>query len=190
MLRLLLAAWITLFLTGPLNAQSTLQTYFPTVFPKPVLIVDPDQLLRNSQLGIDLLADLESKRRDRVTENQEIATELEAEEARLTDLRPTLDPAEFNTLSEAFDTKVQQIREEQIAKDVALQREADQIPIRFIEIAAPILNSLLQKYQAGAIVDRRATILYNLNMDVTVEAIALIDEAYKNNPDILTEEEP
>ena len=187
-LRQLLAAFIAIALVSSAGAQTSIQSAFPTVFPQPVLILDPDQLLRESDLGEALLAELDVKRQGRIDENQSISSDLEAEEARLTELRPTLEPAEFQTLADAFDEKVQNIREEQIAKDVALQREADQIPLRFIEIAAPILNQLLQKYQAGAIIDRRATLLYNKELDVTDEAIALINQTYKENPDILTEE--
>lgn len=183
----LLAAIFAICLASIAGAQSSIQSVFPTVFPKSVLLVDPDLLLRNSVLGKALLQIIDDKSAERIEENRVIASELEAEEAHLTELRPTIDPAEFQELSDAFDQKVQAIRDEQIAKDVALQREAEQVPPRFIAIAAPILNQLLQKYQAGAIVDRRATILYNTDLDVTREAIELLDRTFADNPDILEE---
>ena len=183
----LLAAIFAICLASIAGAQSSIQSVFPTVFPKSILLVDPDLLLRESDLGKALLQIIDDKSAARVDENRIIAAELEAEEANLTELRPTLDPAEFQALSDAFDEKVQAIREEQIAKDVALQREAEQVPPKFITIAAPILNQLLQKYQAGAIIDRRATVLYNTDLDVTAEAIDLLDQTFAENPDILEE---
>ncbi len=189
MYRRLFAAVFISFVAFPLFAQTSITGAFPTVFPKPVLILDKDLLLRDSQLGEALLDDIGEKRQQRITENQAIANELETEEARLTELRQELSVEEFKALADAFDEKVQNIRDEQIAKDVALQREADQIPLQFIEIAAPFLNQLLIKYQAGAIVDRRATLLYNTNLDITAEAIILLDQAYEENPNIFAPKE-
>lgn len=183
----LLAAIFAICLASIAGAQSSIQSVFPTVFPKSVLLIDPDMFLRGSELGQVLLQSIDDQSAARVDENKAIAAELEAEEARLTELRPTIDPAEFLILSNAFDGKVQTIRDEQIAKDVALQREAERVSPRFIAIAAPILNQLLIKYQAGAIIDRRATVLYNTDLDITAEAITLLNQTFAENPDILEE---
>ncbi len=171
----------------PLSALA--QGNFPTVFPRSILLLDPDRLLRDSDIGAAMLAAFDEKRAARIAENELIATQLENEESQLTDLRPTIDPEDFRQKARDFDEKVQRIREEQIAKDVELQREADQIPTRFVEISAPFLSELMEKYQSGAIVDIRTVLLYNRNFDVTDEAIELLNRIYAENPDMLTEEE-
>jgi len=42
----------------------------------------------------------------------------------------------------------------------------------------------LQKYMAGAILDRRSVLLFDKNMDITDEAIALLDDAFAKNPNM------
>ncbi len=185
-LRLVLAVLASIFIyTLPAQAQFA----FPTVFPKPVLLLDQDRLFAETDLGKALAAEILAKREALIKENRAIELAFETEERRLTDQRPSMDPEAFRALADEFDTRVQAAREAQLNKDLALQSESDRNRRRFFELSAPFLSRLLQKYSAGAILDRRSVLLFDKNMDITDEAIALLNEAFAQNPDLLSKEQ-
>lgn len=176
---LLVVAPVFLF-SYPAAAQSA----FPTVFPKPVLLLDQDKLFSQTNLGKALANLAVSKREALIKESRAIDLAFETEERRLTDQRKTMAAADFQKLADDFDARVQKAREAQLNKDLALQKEIDNNRRRFFQLAAPVLSRLLQKYMAGAILDRRSVLLFDKNMDITDEAIALLDDAFAKNPNM------
>ncbi len=183
-LRGLLALVLTLFVFGaPVLAQGA----YPTVFPRAILLLDQERLINASALGKAILQTVIDKRRALIQENRMIDQTLEAEEKRLTEKRASLPIPEFQTLAEDFDARVQKIREEQLQKGRALQEDFDRAPLRFMTLAAPYLNRLMQKYSASALLDRRSVLLFDRNMDITDEAISLLDKAYAENPNMAVE---
>lgn len=185
-LGLLLVAVLGVF---ALSAPARAQFAFPTVFPKPVLLLDQDRLFAETDLGKALDAEILAKREALIKENRAIELAFETEERRLTDQRAKMSAEEFRVISDEFDSRVQAAREAQLNKDLALQSEADQNRRRFFEISAPVLSRLMQKYSASAILDRRSVLLFDKNMDITDEAIALLNEAFAQNPDLLSKEQ-
>ncbi len=185
-LGLLLVAVLGVF---ALSAPARAQFAFPTVFPKPVLLLDQDRLFAETDLGKALDAEILAKREALIKENRAIELAFETEERRLTDQRAKMSAEEFRVVSDEFDSRVQAAREAQLNKDLALQSEADQNRRRFFEISAPVLSRLMQKYSASAILDRRSVLLFDKNMDITDEAIALLNEAFAQNPDLLSKEQ-
>lgn len=185
MLVRLLATIVMISLGSFAGAQSA----FPTVFPAPVLLLDRDSLFSNSKLGQTILATETATRRELSVASRDIKTSFENEESRLTDLRSTITSEEFQLLSDDFDQRVQAMREEQLAEDIALQQQNEQNRRRFFSISAPYMSQIMQKYQASAILDIRTVLLFDKDMDITAEAIALLDAAYTENPDIANEEE-
>ena len=169
--------------------QSVAQSDYPTVFPQPILVLDQDALFNNSKLGQAMLLIQAEQRTVRLQESRVISDAFEIEEKRLTEIRSEVSAEEFRILSEDFDTRVVAARESQLAKDVEMQQSIDGQLRRFLVIAAPFLSEIMVKYHASAIIDQRSVLLFNRNMDITQEAIEILDRAFDQNPDLAIEKE-
>jgi len=86
-------------------------------------------------------------------------------------------PAQFRLLADAFDEKVQRTRAEQAAKNRALSEALDLERERFLSAAAPVLEQLMRNSDAAVILERRRVFVSSSVIEVTDEAIALLDEA-------------
>lgn len=145
----------------------------------PVLVVDSDRVLRASQAGQKITADLEARLQALVAENRRIETELVAEELDLTQKRPTLDPVTFRALADAFNIKVQEIRATQDAKQQELQQLRDAENQSFMNSITPVLAAIARERGALVIVERRSVLLSADSIDITEQAIALINAQIK-----------
>ena len=141
----------------------------------PVLTIDTDRLFRESQFGQRILSELGEQTEALAAENRRIEAELKDEERRLTEKRPQMDVATFREEADAFDARVQRIRQEQDAKEVALQRRLSEGQDAFLSTATPILGSLMLERGAVVILDRRTVFLGVGVVDVTDAAITAID---------------
>lgn len=117
-------------------------------------------------------------------ENNQIATDLEEEEKSLTERRSELTPDEFRKLADAFDEKVQKIRQEQAAKGRALNAVLDQEREVFLTAAAPVLESLMREAGAAVILDRRTVFVSASAVEITNDAIALLNETLGTGVDV------
>ena len=143
--------------------------------PDPILTIDPDRLFAETAFGERVLRSIEERSTVLARENRRIEAELIAEERALTEQRASLSVAEFRALAEAFDEKVQRLREEQDAKTREIQglRETEQQ--RFLGEIVPILSTLITERGASIVVDRRSVFLSASRVDITDEAIRIID---------------
>lgn len=141
----------------------------------PVLAIDPDALFAQSQFGQAFEERLIADSNALKAENRRIEGELAAEEQQLTEMRPTMPPDEFRELADAFDTKVQRIRDEQQAKARKLSERGDVARRRFLNAAGPILQSIMQEAGAAVIVDKRTIFMSADIIDVTDLAVERID---------------
>jgi len=169
--------------------QAFAQADFPTVFPQPVLVLDQEGLFNGSKLGQAMQLIQAGNRTVLLQESRIISDAFVVEEKRLTEIRSEVTADEFRTLSEDFDKRVVAARESQLAKDVEMQKSLDGQRRRFIVIAAPFLSGIMAKYQATAIIDQRSVLLFNRNLDITLEAIQTLDRAFELNPDLAIEKE-
>ena len=183
--RVLLAIIVLVIGVLPVNAQNG----YPTVFPKPILILDQERLFAESNLGQAMTLALALQRTVLLQESREIYNKFEAEEQHLTEIRAATSLEEFRLLSEDFDRRVQQTREVQLRKDVVMQQAIDRQQRRFLTIAVPYLSEIMVKYFAGAILDKRSVVVFNRDMDITDEAIVILDRAFAENPDMAIEKE-
>lgn len=144
-------------------------------FRSPILTLDQERLFAESRRGRAVLGALEADTAALSAENRRIEAELTAEEKALTVQRPSLSPEEFRALAEAFDQKVVAIRREQDAKAraLALRRETDQQA--FFREVLPLLAEIVGRRGAVAVLERGAVILSAEPVDITDEAIELID---------------
>lgn len=162
---------------------------FPTVFPKPVLILDQEKLFNDSQLGRAISLGIALKRTALIQESRELDLAFENEEMQLTETRIDMTAEDFRILSEDFDRRVQEARVTQLGKDKLMQQEIDGQRRRFLTLAVPYLSEIMLKYFAGAIVDQRSVVVFNRDMDITDEAITLLDRAFEDNPGLAIEKE-
>jgi Skp family chaperone for outer membrane proteins len=147
-----------------------------------LLVLDQDRFFLQSDFG-RAAADREREATAALDqENKRIEAELVAEEQALTDLRKTLPATEFSAKAEAFDQKVERIRAEQDAKAAAITEGRDKDRKAFLQAAVPVLGNLLRQKKAVAILDKNLTIVSLSAIDVTDEAIGLVDAALKQDP--------
>lgn len=143
----------------------------------PLLLLDQDRLFRESDFGKASIARERTETAALEQENRRIEAELVAEEQALTEMRATLTPEEFSARAEAFDAKVERIRDEQDAKARRLSERRDADRKAFMEVVVPVLGALLGDRGATAILDKNLVILSLSAVDVTDEAIARVNAA-------------
>jgi len=158
---------------------------FPVFQAANILIVSQEDLFAHSALGKDILQ-LELDERDALIEvGRVIGAAFVEEEQNLTELRDTLPADEFSALAAAFDTKVVLARAEQEANDANLIANIEARRRAFYGIIAPILAQVMQRYNATVIIDRRSALLFDRNLDITSEAIELLDQVYSESPEMI-----
>ncbi len=142
-----------------------------------ILVLDPDRLYLETQMGQSIAADLQAERDKLIANNRKVEAELEAEEKALTKLRTTKSAVEFRALADAFDTKVQKIRRdsERAARDH--ERNRERAPILFMRAIEPVLAELLADANGAVIMDKRNVLLHSGVIDVTDVAISRVNEA-------------
>ncbi len=141
----------------------------------PILLIDADEFFRASAFGQLVTAEIASDNQALGQENRRIEAELSEEEKTLTEQRPSLTPAEFRDLADAFDAKVRQIRTEQEAKARAIAALRDAARAQFLTAAAPVLEQVMREAGAAVILERRAAFLSVNAIDVTELAVTRID---------------
>ncbi|MBV1903372.1 MAG: OmpH family outer membrane protein [Marinosulfonomonas sp.] len=143
----------------------------------PILTIDSDRVYGASLAGQRIGAELEMRLQELVSENRRIEAELEAEEQSLTKKRATLPATEFRALADTFDQKVQRIRDEQDAKQRALQTLRENDRRAFVEAISPILSAIGNERGALLILERRDVLLSADSIDITDEVIGRINAA-------------
>lgn len=167
MAKLLLTA---LFLTaGPVSAQ---QLGTPNAS---ILTISSERLFNESAFGRRIAREVEAESAVLVAENRQIEAELSAEEQALTDRRAEMEPEAFRVLADAFDKKVQDIRNTRDARARSLGQKQDAARIDFLNAAAPVLEDLMREAGAGVILERSSVFLSSNATDITDLAIARID---------------
>ena len=141
----------------------------------PVLIIDTERVFTESQFGLRVAADIQRNSEALVAENRRIEAALTEEERSLTLRRPTMPVADFRAEADAFDERVQGIRQAQDAKQRALQDAVVTGRDQFLQAATPILGQLMQESGAAVILDRRSVFLGIGTIDITDQAIARIN---------------
>lgn len=140
-----------------------------------ILVVNQERLLSQSRYGQRIQREVEAAGAALSAENRAIEARLTEEELALTERRAVMAPEVFRPIAEEFDTRVNAIRNAQEAKGRALQQQAEAAQAQFFEIAFPILVDILRDRGASILMDNRAVLLSADGVDITEDAIALID---------------
>lgn len=154
---------------GSVNAQDV------GVVQSDILVIDPERLFEQTQLGQSILAAIEVERNSLIAFNRKVEAELEAEEKMLTDLRDETPPEEFRDMADAFDAKVQDIRRDSERRVRDLERNRERAPFDFMRRVEPVLVEIMRAAGGVIVVDARNVLLRADVVDVTNVAIARID---------------
>ena len=149
----------------------------------PILTIDSERLFLESAFGRRVAAEIEAKGAALTAENRQIESDLEAEERDLTEKRAAMDPEAFRELADAFDRKVQQTRQQQTAKGRALSDLLDEEREVFLSAAGPVLERLMRQSDAAVILERRSVFVSANAIEITDEAIRLLDETLGSGAD-------
>jgi Skp family chaperone for outer membrane proteins len=172
MVRILgLVAVMVALASGPV-AEAQTQTSTATT---PIVVLNQERLLSQSLYGQRIQREVEAAGMALSAENREIEARLTEEELALTQRRASMTPEAFRPIAQEFDTRVNGIRSAQEAKSRALQQQAEAAQQAFFEIAFPILIEVLRGRGASILMDNRAVLLTADGIDITEEAIALIN---------------
>ena len=141
-----------------------------------VFTVDMAKLLRFSEYGKSIIAANNIARQNLQNENDNLEEKLLVEEKELSKLRETLSTDEFRPKALDFDKRVTIIREEQGRKEENLIKINRNQEAEFYKKVYPLLYELLLKRGGSVLFDQRNIILWNNSVDITDEAIKLINQ--------------
>lgn len=165
-MRLLRVILIWLVMAVPAGAQQN---------SPQVLIIDSERLFFETVYGRRIQADLAEQAAELQAENDRIVESLTQEENSLTLRRPDMTPEEFRAESEAFDTKVQDVRRVRDAKNVDLQVATAEARARFEEQVQGIVANIMLERGAALVLEQRNVVLSVRAANITDDAIVRID---------------
>ena len=140
--------------------------------------VDMNKLLKQTIVGKKLISDNNSLRQSLQNENDALEAELLLEEKDLSELRRSLSADEFRPKALAFDQKVTIIRLEQAQKEENLLRNIRKKESDFYKNIYPLLYKLLSEHGGLILFDQRNVVLWDSSVDITDEAIDMINRIY------------
>jgi Skp family chaperone for outer membrane proteins len=141
-----------------------------------VLILNQERLIAQTDYGRRIQRELETVSSELAAQNRGIEADLTEEELALAELRGTVPAEEFRALADAFDARVEAIRETQETKARDLTTQAEQARTRFFERAAPILLDIVRSRGAAVLMDSRAVLLSAESVDITQDAITAVND--------------
>ena len=147
------------------------------------LILNQERILTGSNAGRKLLDSEAAARGALRVEARAIDRAFAEEERELTELRADMEPEEFRTRADDFDTRVVRARLDQDERSTALAREFDQKRRQFYASVAPILVALMDQRGASAIFDETSVLLTDQSVNITEAVIAEIDALAREGAD-------
>lgn len=156
-------------LIGPAYGQDSATTQIG------ILTIDQDRLFTGSLFGERVVTQINADLANLEQEFQRLEADLTAEEKDLTQRREALTPEAFRLLADAFDEKVQGIRKAQDAKARELERRLETERAKFYGLVNAQLGKLMEIRGASLIIDRRAVLVGVDGVDITDDALQMID---------------
>ena len=154
-----------------------------------ILTLDADRLFSDSRFGQKIASDIQDVTEELAAENRRIAQELETEEQALTDQRAEMEAEAFRAAAEEFDSKVQEIRRQQDAKERDITARVQRAQEAFLGVVQPVLGQIMIDADASVILDRRTVVLGRNAIDITDIAVTRIDEEIGDGPGLVALEE-
>lgn len=175
------AAFCVVILCGlPTIAQESDAPQAPTIVHGSFVILDPERLYAESAFGLRVQEELKTLAKEIQSENGKLTRDLETEELELLEQRSILSPEDFRIIADAFDDKVQGIRDAQERKGQELGKRAAEGRQAFNDASLPILRTILKDRNALGILDSRVILLPDPSIDITNEAILRVDQVLRD----------
>lgn len=180
---------LVLALLGATPALAQQQGNFPTAplergsVISPVLTIDSERVYTESAYGKRIASDHEERLVELGAENRKIEAELASEELEITARRAAMTPEAFRELANAFDAKVQKIKQTQVSKEIALTGQLEKARDDFWASAAPVLERLMRDADAAVILERRSVFVSVSVVEITEDAIQLFDQTLGDGTD-------
>ncbi len=147
-----------------------------SIAASPILIIDSQRLYAESTFGQRVQQEQEASIAILSAENRKIEAELAAEEQQLTEKRATMLPADFRKVADAFDQRVQEIREIQDGKEIEIARAVDSERSRFFQSLGPVMDSVLRESGAVLIMEKRSTFAHSQALLITDLVLSRINQ--------------
>lgn len=147
-----------------------------------VLVIDPERLFEETEFGQRMAAEHQAAREALAARNRKLEAELEAEEQRLTDIRPETSAEAFREMADAFDARVQEIRRDSERRVRDLERDRERMPIVFLRTVEPVILEVMQEAGGVAILDARTVLFRSDAIDITEMTAERIDAAIGAGP--------
>ena len=138
--------------------------------------VDMAKLFRSSDFGKNIVLANNKARQKLQNENEDLESQFLLEEKELSEQRKILSVDEFRPKALEFDKKVSIIRKEQSKKEENLKNKARKQETEFYKKIYPLLYELLLKKGGSVLIDQRNAILWDSSIDLTEDAIKLINQ--------------
>ena len=143
--------------------------------------VDMSKLFRSSDFGKSIISTNNKARQELQNENEKLETELLSEEKEISELRKTLSIDEFRVKALDFDKRVTIIRKEQAEKEKLLIEKVRKEEANFLKRIYPLLYELLSDKGGSVLIDQRNVILWENSVDITNEAINVINRFFDSS---------
>ncbi len=163
--------YLIVFLAQPLQSSEI----------RGLFTVDMSKLFRSSDFGKNIISANNEARQKLQNQNIKLESELLLEEKELSEQRKILSLVEFRPKALEFDKKVSLIRTEQGEKEKNLKNIVRQEETNFYKKIYPLLYELLIDRGGSVLVDQRNVILWDTSIDITDDAIKLINETLGNS---------
>ena len=150
----------------------------------PILTLSPERVYAGSKFGDTIKRRADALAIQLAQENDRLEDDLTQEEKDLTELRRTMAADLFAPMAAAFDQKVERVRNAQEEKSRQLNQKVETNRKYFFDSILQILAEIMKKYGADLIVDKSVVFVSFDRIDVTDEAITLIDQMLSLVPDI------
>lgn len=173
MTRLLRLLWVVMGLAFFVGAQADAQSR--PLPPSSVLIIDSERLYAESAFGKRVLAEQQAEAAVLAAEYRRIEAELSEEEQMLTDKRSEMSPEDFRMVADAFDTRVEGIREAQQQRENDLIALGDSERQRFFAQLGPVLEAVLRESGALVVLEKRTVFASSSALDVTDRVLEQAD---------------
>lgn len=144
--------------------------------PTVILIVDMAGLFTNSEVGQDVARQVQelasALQQEDLTTRQALAAEAESIREQRANFTPDELQAKAADLQQRQQTHVQKIAVRQQGIQLGRAQANNQIA----EVIKPIFSELLQKHNAGLLIDQANVLAGGLDLNITAEAMALLNQ--------------
>ena len=167
----------------PIEGEGDAASPQVTLVVSPVLLVDLDALFAGSLFGQRLTTQYEADLAIVAAENSALEQELESQEMDLAERRPDMDVDDFRAEAEAFDARVQTIRDGQDAQLATVEQTQVEGRAEFDRLIEPVLGRILIERGAAVILYKDAAYLGLRSIDITEDGIAAFDAIVAADPE-------